>query len=118
LLAQPKAIGRGRAAAKREPLKVFDASPITNQKVQLLDGRYGPYVTDGETNASLPKGTPVEELTFQEALDLLAARAAAGPSKKKSAKKKAAKTAKAPKKSATKRKTAKAATKSSKKRSV
>jgi DNA topoisomerase-1 len=119
LLAQPKAAGRGRAAAKREPLKVFDASPVTNQKVQLLDGRYGPYVTDGETNASLPKGTPPEELTFQEALDLLAARAAAGPSKKRPAKKKSPKKVKAaasPKKSATKRQTAKA-TKSAKKRS-
>ena len=117
LLAQPKTHGRGRAAAKREPLKVFEESPVTKQKVQLLDGRYGPYVTDGETNASLPKGTAVEELTFPEALDLLAARAAAGPPKKK-AKKKAAKSAKttkaaatgdAPKKSATKRRTPKAA---------
>jgi DNA topoisomerase I len=116
LLAQPKAVGRGRAAAKREPLKVFDPSPVTNQKVQLLDGRYGPYVTDGETNASLPKGTPPEELTFQEALDLLAVRAAAGPSKKKSAKKKATKAAKTPKKSATKRQAGKPATKSAKKK--
>jgi DNA topoisomerase-1 len=116
LLSQPKAVGRGRAAAKREPLKVFDVSPVTNQKVQLLDGRYGPYVTDGQTNASVPKGTPVEELTFQEALDLLAARAAAGPSKKKSTKKKAAPSA-APKKSATKRKSAKAPAKSAKKKS-
>ena len=83
LLSQPKQHGRGRAAAKREPLKVFEASPVTNEKVQLLDGRYGPYVTDGETNASLPKGTPVEELTFQEALDLLAARAARRPTQEK-----------------------------------
>jgi DNA topoisomerase-1 len=81
--------------------------------VQLLDGRYGPYVTDGETNASLPKGTPPEELTFQEALDLLAARAAAGPAKKKAARKKPVKTAKpakssdAPKQSATIRRTTK-----------
>ena len=59
-----EAHGRGRAAAKREPLKVFDASPVTGEKVQLLDGRYGPYVTDGETNASLPKGTSAEELTL------------------------------------------------------
>ena len=109
LLAQPKTHGRGRAAAKREPLKVFDASPVTGQKVQLLDGRYGPYVTDGETNASLPKGTAVEELTFNEALDLLAARAAAGPSKRKTTKRKSpAKAAKATtpgakKKTATKR---------------
>ena len=64
LLAQPKTHGRGRGAAKQEPLKVFDASPVTEQPVQLLDGRYGPYVTDGETNASLPKGTSVEELTL------------------------------------------------------
>jgi DNA topoisomerase-1 len=109
LLAQPKAQGRGRAAAKREPLKVFDASPVTGQKVQLLDGRYGPYVTDGTTNASLPKGTPVDELTFNEALDLLAARAAAGPSKRKVAKRKTpAKTASsgAKKKTATKRRKA------------
>lgn len=98
LLAQPKAAGRGRAAAKREPLKVFEASPITGQPVQLLDGRYGPYVTDGTTNASLPKGSAVESLTFNEALDLLAARAAAGPSPRKAAKRKtAAKTAKSAK---------------------
>jgi DNA topoisomerase-1 len=102
LLAQPKAAGRGRAAAKREPLKVFDPSPVTGQKVQLLDGRYGPYVTDGETNASLPRGAVVEELTFNEALDLLAARAAAGPPKRKAAKRKAASPA-AKKKSVKKR---------------
>jgi DNA topoisomerase-1 len=114
LLAQPKAAGRGRAAAKREPLKVFDASPVTGQKVQLLDGRYGPYVTDGETNASLPKGTPADELKFNEALDLLAARAAAGPPKRKSAKPKAA-SGTVKKKSATKRaKTAAAPTSSRK----
>jgi DNA topoisomerase-1 len=117
LLAQPKQRGRGRAAAKREPLKVFDESPITKQKVQLLDGRYGPYVTDGETNASVPKGTSVEELTFQEALDLLAARAAAGPSKRKGTSNMATKTAATPKKSTTKRRTAKATVKSSKKKS-
>jgi DNA topoisomerase-1 len=119
LLAQPKQHGRGRAAAKREPLKVFEASPVTGEKVQLLDGRYGPYVTDGTTNASLPKGTAIEELTFNEALDLLAARAALGPSKKKAPKRKAAKAKSedgAPKKSATKRRTAKAAVKSSKKK--
>ncbi len=120
LLAQPKQRGRGQAA-KREPLKVFEESPVTGAKVQLLDGRFGPYVTDGTTNASLPKGAAVEELTFNEALDLLAARAAMGPPKKKAAKKKAAKkttTKKAdesPKKATTKRRPAKAA-KSSKKK--
>jgi DNA topoisomerase-1 len=118
LLSQPKAPGRGRAAAKREPLKVFEASPVTGKPVQLLDGRYGPYVTDGETNASLPKGTAVEELTFQEALDLLAARAAAGPSKRKTVKRKSSARATAAaavkKKTATKRRTAAASSKSRK----
>jgi DNA topoisomerase I len=116
-LAQPKARGRG-AVAKKEPLKVFDPSPVTSVQVQLLDGRYGPYLTDGETNASLPKGTSVEELTFAEALDLLAARAALGPSKKKRAKSAAPKSSNgAPKKkSATKRRPAGAAAKSAKKK--
>ncbi len=81
LLAQPKAARRG-FGAKREPLKVFDASPVTGEKVQLLDGRYGLYVTDSVTNASLPKNTNAEEVTLEAALQLLAERAAAGPSKK------------------------------------
>jgi DNA topoisomerase I len=120
LLAQPKTRGRG-AGAKKEPLKVFDPSPITTKPVHLLDGRYGPYLTDGETNASLPKGASVEELTFAEALDLLAARAALGPPKKKRAKAKAAPAKSengAPKKkSATKRRPATAA-KSAKKKAA
>jgi len=103
LLAQPKKSGRGRAA-KREPIKVFDESPVTGEKVQLLDGRYGPYVTDGATNASISKGTKPEDVTFQHALDLLAERAAKGPPKKKSRKKTAKKAAK---KKASKKKTAK-----------
>ena len=113
LLAQPKARGRGRAAPK-EPLKTFEASPVTEEPIKLLDGRYGPYVTDGETNASLPKSMAVEDLTFEMALQLLAERAAAGggkKKKKKSAKKKTAKKKKASKKSAkkkTSKKTAKA----------
>lgn len=118
LLAQPKVRGRGRAAVKKEPLKVFDVSPITGQKVQLLDGRYGPYVTDGVTNASLPKGASPEELTFQEALDLLAARAAAGPAKSRSAKRKTKANSEPTKKSSLKRRTAKAAAKSPKKKAM
>ena len=91
LLKQPKT--RGHAAPK-EPLKVYEAkSPVTEGEVKVLDGRFGPYVTDGETNASLPKGVDPQELTFTAAIDLLAERAAKGPGKKKkkAAKKKAAK---------------------------
>ncbi|MCO6458334.1 MAG: type I DNA topoisomerase [Pirellulaceae bacterium] len=88
LLAQPKTRGRGRAAPK-EPLKTFAESPVTGEAVKLLDGRYGPYVTDGQTNASLPKGTAPDGLSFEAALQLLADRAAASPSKRKAAKRKA-----------------------------
>jgi DNA topoisomerase-1 len=82
LLAQPKVGGRGRGAVKREPLKVFEASPVTNNPVQLLAGRYGPYVSDGVTNASLPRGTEPEEVTLEYALNLLKTRAEQGPSKR------------------------------------
>jgi DNA topoisomerase-1 len=83
LLAQPKA-GRGRrASAPKEPLKTFEVSPVTGQNVKLLDGRYGPYVTDGQTNASLPKGMAAEGLTLDAALKLLAERAAKGPAPKR-----------------------------------
>lgn len=99
LLAQPKQ-RRGRAAPK-EPIKQFDKSPVTDEPVKLLDGRYGPYVTDGTTNASLPKGTEPGELTFDEALQLLADRAAKGPPKKKKSKKKSAKKATTKKKAKT-----------------
>ena len=107
LLAQPKQ-RRGRGAPK-EPIKVYeDKSPVTEQAVQILDGRYGPYVTDGETNASVPKGTDPKELDFAAALDLLRERAAKAPAKKKkkAAKKKSTKK-KATKKKAAKKKTAK-----------
>jgi len=97
LLKQPKAVRRG-FGAKKEPLKVFDPSPVTKNPVQLLDGRYGQYVTDGVTNASVPKNTAPEEITFDFAVRLLAERAAAGPSKKK-----------APRRSAGRRATSKSA---------
>jgi DNA topoisomerase-1 len=110
LLAQPRTGGRQRGPAK-EPIKVFEASPVTGDPVKLLDGRYGPYVTDGQTNISLPKGAVVEEVTFETALDMLALKAAKSPAprKKKAAKKKTAKKTakKAAKKKSTKKKSAK-----------
>jgi DNA topoisomerase I len=81
LLAQPKSQRRG-FGVKREPLRVLEASPVTGQPIQLLEGRYGPYLSDGVTNASLPKQSDPAAVTHAEALDLLAARAAAGPSPK------------------------------------
>jgi DNA topoisomerase-1 len=92
ILAQPKTGGRRRAAPK-EPLQTFAESPITGEPVKLLDGRYGPYVTDGTTNASLPKGAAVESLTFEQALALLADRAGKSTPKRGGAKAKRAKKA-------------------------
>lgn len=109
LLKQPKR--RGRAAPK-EPLRLFEKkSPVTENEVKILDGRFGPYVTDGETNASLRKGMDAKEMTFESAIDLLAERAAKGPTKKKKKKKKAAKKKAAKKKSTKKKSTKKKAAK-------
>ena len=77
LLAQPKG-GRRRAGAK--PLREVGAHPQDGQPVQLLDGRYGPYVKHGKLNASLPKGMSPDDITLDQAMELLAARAARGPS--------------------------------------
>jgi DNA topoisomerase-1 len=118
VLAQPKAVrGAGRGVAA-PPLKTFDPSPATGKPIELRDGRYGLYVTDGQTNASLPKDTSGEDLTFEQAVALLEARAAAGPSKKKTkskAAKKEPKAAKTPKAATKTPKTAKKATKAAKK---
>jgi DNA topoisomerase-1 len=106
LLAQPKAARRGFGAA-RTPLKEFTESPVTGAKVQLFSGRYGPYVTDGTTNASVPKDVDPAELTLEQALALLAARAAAGPSKRPTRRSAARKAPAAKAKAAAKPKTAK-----------
>jgi DNA topoisomerase-1 len=80
LLAAPKK-GRRRTMT-RAVLRSLGARPDGGAQVQLMDGRYGPYVTDGETNASLPKSADPAAFTLAEAVDLLKARAEAGPSKK------------------------------------
>ncbi|GLZ80471.1 DNA topoisomerase 1 [Actinorhabdospora filicis] len=108
LFAQPKK--RGRAAAP--PLKELGDDPVSGKPMVVKEGRFGPYVTDGETNASLRKGDSVEEITTERGSELLADRRAKGPTKKavkKTAAKKATKTA-AKKTTATK-KTAAAAKK-------
>ncbi|MBW3536160.1 MAG: type I DNA topoisomerase [Actinobacteria bacterium] len=97
VLAQPKRRGRGAAAA---PLKELGEDPATGSPVVVKDGRFGPYVTDGETNASLRTGDKVESITIERAAELLADRRAAGPSKKKKATKKKAASKKATKKKA------------------
>jgi DNA topoisomerase-1 len=78
ILATPKQ-RRGRGAPK-PPLKELGAEPGTGKALVVKDGRFGPYVTDGETNASLKRGDDVEGLTLERALELLAERRAKGPS--------------------------------------
>ncbi|MCW2929708.1 MAG: topoisomerase, partial [Actinomycetia bacterium] len=78
LLAQPKPRGRGAAAAT-PPLRDLGADPGTGKPMVIKDGRFGPYVTDGETNASLRKGDEVASITLQRAAELLAERRAAAP---------------------------------------
>ena len=84
--------GRGRQSGSREPLKVLGKHPRTELDIKLMDGRYGAYVTDGTTNATLPKTIEKDALTLEEAAQLLDERAAKGPAKgkKKAAPKKAA----------------------------
>ncbi|CAO5257112.1 type I DNA topoisomerase [Frankia sp. AgKG'84/4] len=82
LLAQPKARGR-RAAAQTPPLRELGKDPATDQPMVVREGRFGPYVTDGETNASLRKGDAVETITDARAAELLADRRARGPAPKR-----------------------------------
>ena len=76
------ASGGGRARGSREPLKILGPHPRTEAEIKLMEGRFGPYVTDGATNATLPKSLAPEQLTLEEAAQLIDARAAAGPAKK------------------------------------
>jgi DNA topoisomerase-1 len=112
LFAQPKT--RGRRAAAAPPLRELGADPATGKPMLIKDGRFGPYVTDGETNASLRRGDTVEEITVERVAELLADRRARGPAKKAAkkapAKKAAKKTAKKTAKKATKKASPAAAT--------
>ncbi|MGW5851953.1 type I DNA topoisomerase [Streptomyces sp. NPDC055254] len=112
--AQPKQ--RGRAAAK-PPLKELGTDPVSEKPVVVKDGRFGPYVTDGETNATLRREDDVETITPERGYELLAEKRAKAPAKK-AAKKAPAKKApakKAPAKKATATKTAAAKTTTAKK---
>jgi DNA topoisomerase-1 len=111
VLAEPKKFGR-RKAAPTPPLKELGNDPVSEKPVVVKDGRFGPYVTDGETNASLRKGDTVESITIERAAELLQIRREAGPAKKGGGRKKATAKkapAKRSKKAAAKRTTKKAA---------
>jgi DNA topoisomerase I len=80
LLAQPKQRGRG---APKPPLRELGPDPVSSKPVVLKEGRFGPYVTDGETNASLRRGDDPETVTIERAAELLADRRSKGPAPKK-----------------------------------
>ena len=90
-LAEAAAGGGRPQRGARAPLKVLGAHPRTEAEIKLMEGRYGAYVTDGTTNATLPKTIAADALTLEEAAQLIDARAAAAPApkKKKAAAKKA-----------------------------
>jgi DNA topoisomerase-1 len=110
LLAQPKQYGR-RSAAPKPPLKELGTDPVSGKAMVVKEGRFGPYVTDGETNASLRKGDSPEGLTDERASELLADRRARGPAVKKAPAKKAAARKAPAKKAAAKKAPAKKAAK-------
>ncbi len=95
--------GRARGAS-REPLRIMGPHPRTELELKLMEGRFGAYVTDGTNNATLPKSIAPDQLTLEEAAQLIDERAAKGPAKSK--KKPAAKKAPAKKKAAPKKKAA------------
>jgi DNA topoisomerase-1 len=97
LYQQPKYQGRRQAQA----LQTFEADPVSGKPILLKDGRFGPYVTDGEVNATVPRGLPLEELDFDAAVQLIADKRAKGPSPQRAAAKKTP----AKKKSSAKKKT-------------
>ncbi|HCT75789.1 MAG TPA: type I DNA topoisomerase [Micromonosporaceae bacterium] len=84
LLAAPKVRGRREAAA---PLRELGVDPLTDKALVIKDGRFGPYVTDGETNASLRRGQTPETMTIEQASEMLSEKRAKGPAPKKATKK-------------------------------
>ena len=109
MFAQPKPRGRG-ARASAPPLRELGEDPATGKPMVIKDGRFGPYVTDGETNASLRKGDEVASITVQRGAELLADRRTAPPAPRRRAS--------APRASATTRKKAGTTARSASKRSL
>ncbi|QIG53156.1 type I DNA topoisomerase [Altererythrobacter sp. BO-6] len=82
---------RGPNGSRAEPIKTLGTHPTSGGEIKVMPGRYGPYVTDGTTNATIPKDVKPEDVTEAQAIELIDARAAKGPAKKKGRKKAAPK---------------------------
>ena len=97
LLAEKKANPKSRFGQPKAPLKELGEHPDTKAPVKVMSGKYGPYITDGETNANVPKGSDPQNVTLAEAVELLRIRAEQGGGSKKKKKKGAKAPAKAAK---------------------
>lgn len=86
LLAEPKKGRGGNRSKPKTPLREMGPHPADGEPVNLYQGQYGPYLKHGKTNVSLPKDLPVEDLTLEKAVGLLAAKAASKKSSRKSSK--------------------------------
>ncbi len=84
LLAEPKKGRSSKTSKAKEPLRELGKHPADDEPVNVYDGPYGPYVKHGKTNASVPEGTTVEDVTLAQAVELLAAKASTSKSKSKS----------------------------------
>ncbi|QRZ61977.1 type I DNA topoisomerase [Rothia sp. ZJ932] len=85
IYSQPKQRGRGTA---KPPLAELGVDPVSEKKIVVKDGRFGPYITDGATNITVPRSETIESLTHERAVELLAEKRAKGPVKRKTAAKK------------------------------
>jgi DNA topoisomerase-1 len=82
-LADAAAGGGRQRGASREPIAILGQHPASGKDVKVMAGRYGPYVSDGATHATLPKGTEPTSVTLEQALEWIDAKAAKGPSPKR-----------------------------------
>ena len=86
IYSQPKQRGRGTA---KPPLAELGVDPVSEKKIVIKDGRFGPYITDGVTNITVPRSETIESVTHERAVELLAEKRAKGPVKRKTTAKKA-----------------------------
>ena len=82
------AAGGRKGGAAREPIAVLGPHPESGKEIKVMAGRYGPYVSDGTTHATLPKGAEPTSVTLDQAIEWIDAKAAKGPTKKKGRRKK------------------------------
>lgn len=106
IYSQPKQRGRGTA---KPPLAELGVDPLSEKKIVIKDGRFGPYITDGVTNITVPRSETIESVTHERAVELLAEKRAKGPVKRKTTAKKAPAKKAPAKKTATKKPAAKKA---------